>query len=65
MSNTPQKKDGPACACGRGDLYENWKTLNENREEKTAGKTDPVQDNDPAGTGESPDNMMTKTSKDQ
>lgn len=53
MSKASQKKDGPACACGRGDLYENWKTLNKNREEETADKKDPDKVNDPAVTGES------------
>ena len=29
MTSKNKKADGPSCACGKTDLYEEWKKLNE------------------------------------
>jgi len=29
MANKAKKAEGPTCACGRGDLYEEWLKQNE------------------------------------
>ena len=29
MTSKNKKADGPSCACGKSDLYEEWKKLNE------------------------------------
>ena len=34
------KSEGPACACGKKDLYEDWKKLNEDKKEKSSESTD-------------------------
>jgi hypothetical protein len=35
-----KKTDGPACSCSRGDLYEDWKKLNEDKKEESSESTD-------------------------
>jgi hypothetical protein len=32
MANDNVTNEGPACACGRGDLYEEWLKQNDNKE---------------------------------
>jgi len=36
MKNETKKNDGPACACGKGDLYEEW--LADEKEKKEASE---------------------------
>lgn len=36
MKPKNKKTDGPSCACGKTDLYEDWKKLNEKTEEEVA-----------------------------
>jgi hypothetical protein len=33
MKKNHPKNEGPACACGRGDLYDEWLKQNEDKEE--------------------------------
>lgn len=40
------KSDGPACACGKGDLYDEWKKLNEDKKEEGLKSTDPKRSDD-------------------
>ena len=35
MANEPENDKGPACACGKVDLYDEWLKLNE-KEENTS-----------------------------
>lgn len=35
MAKQIKKNEGPACACGRGDLYGEWLKQNENKSDKT------------------------------
>jgi len=32
MTSKNKKTDGPSCACGKTDLYEEWKKVNEKTE---------------------------------
>jgi hypothetical protein len=34
------KSEGPTCACGKGDLYEDWKKLNEDKKDEGSESTD-------------------------
>ena len=34
MSEETKNNEGPACACGRGDLYDEWLKQNEKEKEK-------------------------------
>ena len=34
MGNTAKKNESPACACGRGDLYEGFLIQNENKQKE-------------------------------
>ena len=45
MGNKTKKNEGPTCACGKGDLYEDWIKLQENKKEEVSDST-PL---DPAG----------------
>lgn len=40
MTSKNKKADGPSCACGKTDLYEDWKKLNEESEEKDSDSGD-------------------------
>ncbi len=46
MAKEIKKSDGPACACGRGDLYDEWKKLNEGKKEEGFESTDPKRSDD-------------------
>jgi uncharacterized protein (DUF983 family) len=39
MANKTKKSEGPSCACGKGDLYEDWMKLHPNKEEKGSDST--------------------------
>lgn len=43
MSNEGKKSRSPACACGKGDLYEDWIKLNEDKKEEVTGSTNSSQ----------------------
>ena len=34
MANKSKKSEGPTCACGKGDLYEEWLKQNEQKEKE-------------------------------
>jgi len=36
MANENNKNQGPTCACGKGDLYEEWLKLQENQKEEAS-----------------------------
>jgi len=36
MANENKKNQGPTCACGKGDLYEEWLKLQENQKEEAS-----------------------------
>ena len=36
MKSKNEEVDGPSCACGKTDLYEEWKKLNEKTEEEVS-----------------------------
>jgi len=45
MDKDTKKNDGPACACGKGDLYEEWlKAENKNKEDSEATTSDQTED---------------------
>ena len=39
MTNENKKNQGPTCACGKGDLYEEWLKLQENQKEEVSVST--------------------------
>jgi len=39
MANENPKNEGPACACGKADLYEEW--LKQNKEDTVSADTNP------------------------
>lgn len=54
MSNETKISEGPTCACGRGDLYEEWLKQNEEKEKEELSKQekqpdDQVNSSDSAG----------------
>jgi hypothetical protein len=51
MAKGTKKSEGPACACGKGDLYEDWIKLQENKKEEVSDSTP----SDPAGDDKSLD----------
>lgn len=44
MTNENTKNEGPACACSRGDLYEEWLKQNDHKEQ--AEVQDPTSEED-------------------
>ena len=40
MIDTEKKAEGPACACGKADLYEEW--VKQNEKEAVSADTDPA-----------------------
>jgi len=44
MTSETKNKDGPSCACGKFDLYEEWLKLNQSNEEKVSDSTYDDQD---------------------
>jgi hypothetical protein len=39
MANENNKNQGPTCACGKGDLYEEWLKLQDNQKEEVSDST--------------------------
>jgi hypothetical protein len=39
MESEENKNEGPTCACGKGDLYEEWLKLQENKNEEASDPT--------------------------
>jgi hypothetical protein len=39
MADETKKNEGPTCACGKGDLYEEWLKLNEDKKEEVSDST--------------------------
>jgi hypothetical protein len=57
MADETKKSDGPTCACGHGDLYEEWLKQNESGEKEEASTLTSQTDNqmsstDTAGNGD-------------
>ena len=46
MNLKNKKDDGPTCACGKVDLYEEWTKLNENNKEEVSVSANPGQVDD-------------------
>jgi len=46
MENQKKQNDGPTCACGKADLYEEWLKQQENHKEEVSGSTSPNQAKD-------------------
>ena len=45
MKKETKKNEGPSCACGKGDLYEEWlKTENQKKEASEATSSDQTED---------------------
>lgn len=66
MANDAKKSEGPACACGKEDLFEVWKKMNENKEEvvSDSGNSDHVDDsNRLADNVDKEDQMQAETEK--
>jgi hypothetical protein len=61
MANKKTISEGPACACGKGDLYEDWIKLQENKKEEVSDST-PL---DSASDDKSPDNEAGKDNQKQ
>jgi len=40
MADTDKKTEGPACACGKADLYEEW--LKQNEKDAISAEADPA-----------------------
>jgi len=64
MADTNNKTDGPACACGKADLYEEWLKQNEEgKKEDPSTPTRPFESqlsaNGDAGK-EDPESVQTK-----
>lgn len=45
-NTTMAKNQGPTCACGKGDLYEEWLKLQENQKERVSDSTNSTQAED-------------------
>jgi len=43
MANKVEKNEGPSCACGKVDLYEEW--LRQNEKDAVSAGTDPASNN--------------------
>ena len=52
MKNKPIKNEGPTCACGKGDLYEEW-LKNENKIKEASEATPPDQTEDSSHSADS------------
>jgi hypothetical protein len=46
MAKKTNKSEGFACACGKGDLYENWIKLNEDKNAEGTDTTNSKQTNE-------------------
>ena len=60
MAKKTKKDDGPTCACGKGDLYEEWLKLNENNKDEVSDSTNSSQSDD---DNSSDDNVSTEDQK--
>jgi hypothetical protein len=49
MANEKQKSEGPTCACGRADLYEEWLKFQESQKEEVSDSTTSNQAEDSNG----------------
>ena len=58
MTNKAKKNEGPACACGRGDLYDEW--LKQNEKVKEEAPTDTRQVDSDNSSVDSSDNGVQK-----
>lgn len=61
MAKETKKSEGPSCACGKGDLYEDWIKLHENKKEEVFDST-PL---DPTGDDKSLDDELGKGNQKQ
>jgi hypothetical protein len=61
MTKETKKSESPACACGKGDLYEDWIKLQENKKEEVSDSTTL----DPAGDDKSLDDEAGKENQKQ
>jgi len=52
MANENQKSQGPTCACGKGDLFEEWLKLHENQKEEISVSTTSNQADDNSSAGD-------------
>jgi hypothetical protein len=57
MVNKSKKSEGPSCACGKVDLYEEWLKQNEQKEKEEAPSPnsqadDQISSSDSAGNGD-------------
>ena len=55
MANEPENDKGPACACGRVDLYSEWLKQNEGKEKistPTSQTDNQMRSSDAAGKGD-------------
>jgi hypothetical protein len=53
------KNEGPTCACGKVDLYEEWLKQNEDKEKEEAS-TPASQADEPANSSDTADNRESK-----
>lgn len=55
MANEPENDKGPACACGKVDLYEEWLKQNEGKEKNstpTSQTDNQIHSSNAAGKGD-------------